>query len=116
LDNKDPSQVVHYTVKVTNTGNVAGDEVVLAFFSPNQKKDDPLIKQLFGFQRVHLAAGDSITLHFDLTRTTLQIGDNQGYMVSYPGNYLISFTNGVKEVLQSTLLVKGSKVLLEKWL
>jgi len=111
----DPSQVVHYSVKVTNTGNVAGDEVVLAFFYPNQK-DDPLIKQLFGFQRVHLEPGASVTLLFDLTRNTLQIGDNEGRRVSYPGDYVIAFTNGVKEVLQTKLLVKGSKVLHEKWL
>ena len=55
-----------YTVEVKNTGSTyAADEVVLAFFKPKpgtlrslRGTGTPVvIKQLFGFERVHLAPG-----------------------------------------------------------
>jgi hypothetical protein len=59
-----------YKVKVTNTGLVyAADEVVLAFFKPKaatipsllQSGTPVVIKQLFGFEKVHLAPGASVS-------------------------------------------------------
>eukprot|EP01087_Luapelamoeba_hula_P009496 TRINITY_DN2451_c3_g1_i1.p1 TRINITY_DN2451_c3_g1~~TRINITY_DN2451_c3_g1_i1.p1 ORF type:complete len:900 (-),score=115.71 TRINITY_DN2451_c3_g1_i1:76-2727(-) len=47
-----------FRVTVTNTGKLAGDEVVLAFVSQNDPNQGPL-KQLFFFKRVHLTPGQS---------------------------------------------------------
>ena len=47
-----------YGITVTNVGTVAGDEVVQAFFQPPATPSSgglPLIKQLFGYERVSLA-------------------------------------------------------------
>jgi len=108
-------QAVQYNVTVTNTGSVAGDEVALAFFKPQSFKDVPLIKQLFGFQRVHLEPNESVKLSFTLNVKTLSMGDENGHVVSRPGVYVVEFTNGVEERLVTKVEVAGSKYVLEKY-
>jgi len=101
-----------YKVTVTNTGKIAGDEVVLAFFKPTQP--NPLLKQLFGFQRVHLDPNESIQLTFTLDSSTIKMGDQNGNFVSSTGVYEIEFTNGVEETLTTKVEVVGDSILLEK--
>lgn len=59
-------EVVRLSIPVTNTGKLAGDEVVQVYL---QKKGDPEgpIKALRAFQRVHIPAGKTVSLTFDLT-------------------------------------------------
>jgi beta-glucosidase len=57
---------VTFSVKVTNTGQRAGKETVMAFWSPPSAVDAELIQQLFDFQAVVLAPGASATLIFKL--------------------------------------------------
>jgi len=108
-------QAVQYNVTITNTGTVAGDEVALAFFKPQSLKGVPLIKQLFGFQRVHLKPNESVKLTFTLNAKTLSMGDENGDVVSLPGVYVVEFTNGVDERLVTKVEVVGSKLVLEKY-
>ncbi|WP_329255259.1 glycoside hydrolase family 3 C-terminal domain-containing protein [Actinoallomurus sp. NBC_01490] len=66
------------TVKVTNTGKRAGDEVVQLYTHQRTSRDKEPVRQLRAFQRVHLAAGESATVrltfqtadlaHWDVTR------------------------------------------------
>ncbi|KAH3743526.1 glycosyl hydrolase [Pelomyxa schiedti] len=58
------SSEVHFEVLVTNTGPVAGDYIALAFASPPKEDTTPLLKQLFGFQRVYLEPGQSQLITF----------------------------------------------------
>mmetsp|Transcript_8016 Transcript_8016/g.8854 ORF Transcript_8016/g.8854 Transcript_8016/m.8854 type:complete len:761 (+) Transcript_8016:22-2304(+) len=105
---------LEYEVKVTNTGKREGDEVVQAYYYPKGTSTaDPLIKQLFGFQRVHLGAGDSTTVKFTMKDTTLRVGDEKGNIVSSPGEYQIEFTNGVDQTIHSVVTVKGDVRVLE---
>jgi hypothetical protein len=87
-----------YTVKVTNTGAVAGDEVVLAFFKPDADHTNtgsPVPKkQLFDFKRVHLAAGASTTLTFTVNAEQLALVDKDGHSGLYTGGYDIIFSRG----------------------
>jgi beta-glucosidase len=72
------SDTMHVTVRVTNTGHVAGDEVVQLYSHQRTSRDKVPVKQLQAFERVHLAAGQSkdvqLTLpvsalrHWDVTR------------------------------------------------
>jgi len=109
----DRESQVNYTVQVTNTGKIAGDEVVLAYFQPNTTQ--PLLKQLFGFQRVHLDAGQSTTISFMLGTETLKIGNQDGDLVVSPGSYNIILTNGVEAMLSTEMYVKGSPLIYEKY-
>jgi len=56
------TQAPSFRVKVTNIGNLAGDEVVLCFIT-NSDPDAP-IKELFGFKRIHLAKGETQEVFF----------------------------------------------------
>ncbi|BCJ46354.1 beta-glucosidase [Actinoplanes ianthinogenes] len=55
------------TVTVTNTGKRAGDEVVQLYTHQRTSRDVTAGKTLRGFQKVHLAAGQSRTVTFTLT-------------------------------------------------
>jgi beta-glucosidase len=69
------SSTVNVSVDVTNTGTVAGDEVVLLFVSyPNTKAKRPA-KELKGFARVSLAAGAKQTVTIPVRVADLKYWD-----------------------------------------
>ncbi|EGD75268.1 hypothetical protein PTSG_06921 [Salpingoeca rosetta] len=107
-----PHATKTYTCKVTNTGRVAGDEVVFAFMKPKAAtittlgSDTPVpIKVLFAFERVSLAAGASTTVHFNLTTTMLGLVDNDGHRSVHNGDYDVELTRGHGEELLTTVTV-----------
>jgi len=101
---------ITYSVNVTNTGKVAGDEVAQAYFQPK----DPLVsKQLFDFERIHLEPGQSVVLKFQVNFETIKFGDENGDTVSVPGAYVLEFTNGVHETLKDIVYLEGTKKILK---
>eukprot|EP00698_Gefionella_okellyi_P025800 TRINITY_DN957_c0_g1_i2.p1 TRINITY_DN957_c0_g1~~TRINITY_DN957_c0_g1_i2.p1 ORF type:complete len:847 (-),score=150.04 TRINITY_DN957_c0_g1_i2:90-2630(-) len=76
------ADTVMFHVNVTNTGTLAGDEVVLAFVSVSTA-GAPL-KQLFGFTRVHLQPGEATTAEFTLTPGLRSVVNEQGQRYSLP--------------------------------
>jgi len=73
------------SVDVTNTGGVAGDEVVQLYITHSGVRGAP-IRALRGFQRVHLDRGESKTLTFTLRDRDLSIVDEAGKTRIVPGN------------------------------
>ena len=65
-DHLSPGEQVSISVDVTNTGNVAGDEVVQLYVSHLGSKVDRPIRELKGFQRIPLAAGQTGPVTFVL--------------------------------------------------
>ena len=106
-----------YTVKCTNTGKIAGDEVVLAFFKPQadslaalRDTGVPVVKkQLFAFQRVHLEPGASISLSFTVNASTLALVDIDGHTSIHPGSFKVLFSRG-----HGTDLEAGIKIALKE--
>ena len=62
---------VAVTVKVTNTGKVAGDEVVQLYVRSPKSSGDRRIHHLESFSRVSLKPGESRTVKFQLKRSQL---------------------------------------------
>ncbi|CAF3730469.1 unnamed protein product [Rotaria socialis] len=91
-DGKRHVLVTRFRVNVTNTGSLAGDDVVLAFLEPPRTSTidpTPPIKQLFGFQRVHLNVNESKEVYFSFyADSLLSIGHN-GFKWLQPGLYKI---------------------------
>ena len=84
---------VNLRVNVTNTGAMAGDDVVLAFVKPPQSpRDDrtsPPMKQLFGFDRVHLNVNETVQVFFPLRISALLAVAQDGSKWLHPGSYRI---------------------------
>lgn len=105
---------------VTNTGKVAGDEVVMLFNKPQADtaaksggSDVPLIKSLIAFQRVHVGAGESVTVSLGVSAAKLGSVDVDGTIWSDPGVYELEVTNGVQERLNVHVKVAGDRVMLD---
>jgi len=68
--------------------------------------DPKIIKQLFGYQRVHLNPGQSVNVKFVLEETTLETGDEKGIIRVNSGLHRITITNGsVDQVLKNEILL-----------
>ena len=92
----DTPRVGRYAVNVTNTGTIDADDVVLGFISPPGAGQGGLpLKTLFGFERVHVRAGHTVTvfLYPSMTHLTAVTADGQREALS--GRYAVTF--GVPE-------------------
>jgi beta-glucosidase len=78
---------------VTNTGKVAGDEVVQVYLKFPSVKGAPQIA-LRGFQRVHLEPGESQKVHFELKDRDLGMVTEDGNPIIAQGEYTISIGGG----------------------
>jgi beta-glucosidase len=81
------------SVKVTNTGKVAGDEVVQLYLKFPDVPGAPL-RALRGFQRIHLAAGRSQVVRFQLTQRDLSMVTETGNRIVAAGQYTVSVGGG----------------------
>jgi len=84
--------VQSFRVNVTNTGSMGGDDVVLAFIIPPKtslKDPSPPIKQLFGFERVHLNVNETAQIYFPLYVSALQTIAHDGSKWLEPGLHQI---------------------------
>ncbi len=80
-------------VTVTNTGKVAGDEVVELYLKFPPVKGAPRIA-LRGFQRIHLDPGASQKVHFELKGRDLGMVTENGNPIIAGGDYIISIGGG----------------------
>jgi beta-glucosidase-like glycosyl hydrolase len=102
-----------YSVIVKNTGKVAGDEVVLAYFKPSAMLPPTLAlgtpvekKRLFAFERIHLKAGASQTLKFTVNATDMALVNLDGHTHLHAGEYEVLFSRGHGHELVSTIAIK----------
>jgi beta-glucosidase len=103
-------------VTVTNSGNREGDEVVQLYLKFPNVPGAPL-RALRGFERVHLAAGASQKVHFELKNRDLSMVTEVGEPVIAEGDYSIFIGGGQPgtsaQTLTQTFHVKGTKTLPE---
>jgi len=81
---------VKVTVPVTNTGAVAGDQVVQVYVKSLDNPDAP-IKGLKGFQRVSLAPGATASVAIDLAPEAFEYYDGADGLAVRPGKYRILY-------------------------
>jgi beta-glucosidase len=80
---------VTVTTEVRNTGARAGDEVVQLYIRDDVSSVTRPIKELKGFRRVSLAAGESKTVSFEITPRALQFWNADMHRVVEPGAFTI---------------------------
>lgn len=72
---------------ITNTGHRTADEVVQLYVEDKVRTTTPPIKELKGFQRIRLKAGETAKISFTLTQDDLSVLDKNFRRVFHAGTY-----------------------------
>jgi len=94
------------SVTVTNTGDVAGEEVVQMYLRDKVSSVTRPVKELRGFQRVALEAGESKTVTLPIKTEALQFFNRDMVRVVEPGEFDIMVGNSSDNVKTVTLTVE----------
>ncbi|BDD02264.1 glycoside hydrolase family 3 C-terminal domain-containing protein [Persicobacter psychrovividus] len=84
------SETVVCSAKVTNTSKTASDQVIQMYISGYETKFETPNMSLKGFKRVHLNAGESTTVSFELTPEMRSIYDTKGKLTHPKGKLTVS--------------------------
>ncbi|MCR5077180.1 MAG: beta-glucosidase BglX [Prevotella sp.] len=94
------------TVTVTNTGSRDADEVVQLYIRDCFASIARPVKELKGFQRIHLAAGESKPVTFTITPDLLKFYDSSLNFVLEPGDFDIMAGPNSQQVSAARLKVR----------
>nr|WP_255516284.1 glycoside hydrolase family 3 C-terminal domain-containing protein [Luteimonas suaedae] len=81
------------SVRVRNSGERSGDEVVQVYLEPPQRPESP-IRSLAGFQRLTLQPGESREVEFELDARALSDVDRAGQRAVEAGDYRVFVGGG----------------------
>ena len=85
---KTMGKTLKFKVPVTNTGNVAGAEVVQLYIHDVEASVDRPLKELKGFDKVYLEPGQTKTVEFEIDRQALSFFDADKHeWVAEPGEF-----------------------------
>ena len=89
-----PDESVQVQVDVTNTGSLAGDEVVQLYVKDVECSFPVPRHHLEGFERIHLKPGQTTTVGFELSSENLAAYNDQGEPIVESGEFIISIGGG----------------------
>jgi hypothetical protein len=90
-DSKAAGPATNFTVSVTNTGSVDADDVVLGYLTPpNAGTDGAPLKTLFGFERVHVKVGETVSVYLYPQLTDFTHVNAEGVRVALEGDWTLS--------------------------
>ena len=100
------------TLDVTNTGKVDGSEVVQIYVSSPRENVHKPIRELKGFTKVQLKAGETKTVSIVVNKDELRFWDiNENRFVLEDGEYNIQVGKNSRDVvLSEKVIIKGEKV------
>jgi beta-glucosidase len=82
-------EAVDISITVTNTGEVAGEDVVQLYLRDEVRSITPPIKTLKGFQKIRLEAGESRRVTLTLTPDDLKFYNGDLAFVAEPGDFTV---------------------------
>ena len=94
------------SVSVTNTGDVAGDEVVQLYIRDKVSSVTRPVKELKGFKRVTLAPGETQNVSLDIKASALEFFNRDMKRVIEPGEFEIMVGNSSVDLKTTTLTVE----------
>jgi beta-glucosidase len=102
--NADSSVIV--SVDITNTGTLAGDEIAQLYVRDKVSSVTRPVKELRGFERVSLQAGETKSVFFTLDKSSLAFWDvNMNFNVE-PGYFDIMIGSSSEDFKSIELLVE----------
>lgn len=99
-----PNERVQVSLKVTNTGKRAGDEVVQLYTRDVISSVTTYEKNLAGFERIHLRPGETQTITFTLDRKHLELLNADMKWVVEPGEFCIMAGASSEDIRLSGML------------
>ena len=99
-----PNETATVTLKVTNTGEVAGDEVVQLYTRDVLSSVTTYEKNLAGFERVHLQPGETKEVKFTIDRKHLELLDADMKWVVEPGEFVVMAGASSEDIRQTMVL------------
>ena len=91
------------SVTVTNSGQRDGDEIVQLYINDPVCSISRPVKELKGFRRIHLKAGESKRISFDITRDMLSYYNAEGDLIFEPGDFNIMIGPNSRDVRKAVL-------------
>ncbi|MBI9051687.1 MAG: glycoside hydrolase family 3 C-terminal domain-containing protein [Anaerolineaceae bacterium] len=92
------NEVVDISCKVTNSGKMAGDEIVQLYIRDEYASLPRPMKELKGFQRVSLDAGESKTIIFHLPVNQLAFYNYEKELIVEPGTIKVMIGSSSAEI------------------
>lgn len=89
---------VKLSVKVKNTGSLAGDEVVQVYVASEKGQGHRPLRSLEAFKRIHLQAGETKTVDLVIRPDAFSFVDDKSKRTVAPGNYTITVGGGQPDV------------------
>lgn len=99
-----PNEAATVTLKVTNTGDMSGDEVVQLYTRDVLSSVTTYEKNLAGFERVHLQPGETKEVKFTIDRKHLELLDADMKWVVEPGEFVVMAGSSSEDIRQTTVL------------
>jgi beta-glucosidase len=96
---------VSVTVPVTNTGKMAGDEVVQLYLRDDVSSVTRPVKELAGFQRITLKPGETRQVTLTIRPESLALWNREMKRVVEPGTFTIMAGGNSQDVKSTTLTV-----------
>ena len=90
-------------ITVTNSGKIAGEEVVQLYFSDPVASVSRAVKELKGFQKISLNPGESREVEFKITTETLKFFNGDLKYDWEPGAFVIQIGKNSQEVKQAKI-------------
>ncbi|WP_455565540.1 beta-xylosidase/alpha-l-arabinosidase [Micromonospora gifhornensis] len=98
---------LHASVRVTNTGAVAGEEVVQLYGHDLVASVTRPVAQLLGYRRIHLEPGESVTVELSVPTTRLAFSDRTLTRVVEPGDVDIWVGTSAHRAVQARTVLVG---------
>lgn len=87
------NEILSVNVTVTNTGSIAGKEVVLLYTSDLYASIAPDMKRLRRFEKVFLQPSESVTVEFSLSSKDLAFVNINNQKITEPGEFVVRVGN-----------------------
>ncbi|MFC4232174.1 beta-glucosidase BglX [Parasediminibacterium paludis] len=96
---------IKVSVTITNTSKVAGEEVAQLYIHDKFASVVRPVKELKGFEKLMLKAGESKTITFTLTNKELGFYNNDGVFLVEPGEFEVMVGTNCSEGLSSSFVL-----------
>ncbi len=98
-------RTVDVTVTVENISKVPGEEVVQLYICDTYATVTRPVKELKGFEKIHLDGGESKTVNFKLTDKELGFFNNQGKFVVEPGDFDVMVGGNSRDTMKASFVL-----------